>query len=76
MIECSCCGDAATYVLVDYYHEIIGNENVYCSSHAFDNGREKCPCCKNYEIDFEDQTLLPTYPQGTLDRQGCCSDHP
>lgn len=82
MIECSCCGNAATYVLVNYNHEIIGNGNVYCDNHAFADGREKCPCCYDYGIEVYDETaeqnveLLPTYPQGTLDNEGCCSEHP
>lgn len=82
MIKCACCDKKAEYVLVNYRHEIIGKENVYCSLHAFDDSREKCPCCYDYEIDVynavteSDVALLPTYSQGTLDNEGCCSEHP
>lgn len=80
MIECSQCSETATHVLVNYYHEITGD--VYCSSHAFEENREECPCCDSYDIEVYDESgdqnveLLPTYPQGTLDNEGCCSEHP
>jgi hypothetical protein len=74
--ECSDCGMPASYVLVDYYHNILGSGVFFCSSHAFDDGREQCPCCDDYQIAFEGENYLPTYPSGALDGEGCCSDHP
>lgn len=77
---CSC---KATHILVNYMHEIVGEGVVYCVHHAFDGDRERCPCCRDYQIEYEDASeggeridLLPTYPAGTLDREGCCSEHP
>jgi hypothetical protein len=77
---CSC---AATHIVVSYMHDIVGGGIVYCSQHAFDEGRERCPCCGSYQIDYEDAEadwtkieLLPTYPAGSMDGQGCCSEHP
>lgn len=83
MIECieANCDRTATHILVDYNHKIISNEEVYCKDHAFMDGREQCPCCNDYQITVEDDSgekfvLLPTYPAGTLDSEGCCSEHP
>ncbi|MFT7056361.1 MAG: hypothetical protein ACJAR3_001995 [Roseivirga sp.] len=82
MIKCSCCDNKAEYVLVNYRHEIVDEEEVFCSHHAFDENREKCPCCSHYLIEVYDEDdecdaeLLPTYPQDTLDLKGCCSEHP
>lgn len=73
---CSACGGAATHVLVDYHHNILGSGILFCSSHAFDSGREQCPCCGGYEIELDGVDYLPTYPAGALDGEGCCSDHP
>ena len=74
--DCSACGKPATHVLVDYYHNILGGGILFCSSHAFDDRREQCPCCGDYEIELEGVDYLPTYPADALDREGCCSDHP
>lgn len=80
MIECSRCGNEASYILVNYHHEIVGE--AFCGQHAFSEGREKCPCCYDYGIEVYDEEkdrdveLLPTYPAGTLDNEGCCSEHP
>jgi hypothetical protein len=83
MMECieAACDRKATHVLVDYNHDVIRNGEVYCQEHAFMDGREQCPCCHNYPIKVEDDSgerivLLPTYPAGTLDNEGCCSEHP
>ncbi len=82
MIECNVCNREATHVLVDWYHTPFkdneGEEIVYCGTHAFDEGREECPCCDDYWIEVGDAGvgLLPTYPENTLDSEGCCSDHP
>ncbi|HHF2911567.1 TPA: hypothetical protein ACPJ0C_004713 [Vibrio alginolyticus] len=81
MIECSMCNETARYVLVDYTHDIVDRDEVYCPNHAFQDGREECPCCYDYTIEYEDDDgnehlLLPTYPEGELDREGCCSEHP
>jgi hypothetical protein len=74
------CTEEATHILVDYYHDVIGTGEFYCQQHAFEEGREECPCCGDYWIDFSleagDGELLPTYPEGTLDDEGCCSEHP
>ena len=76
LAECSDCGNAASHVLVDYHHNILGSGIFFCSRHAFDNGREQCPCCDSYEIEFDGESYLPTYPSGALDGEGCCSVHP
>lgn len=76
MHKCQNCGQAATHIVVNYRHEVLNGGELYCSFHAFDDGREQCPCCYDYQIDFDDQEFLPTYPQGTLDSEGCCSEHP
>lgn len=80
MVECVECGAKATHVLVNYRHEIVDENQTFCSEHAFDDGREECPCCYDYwiEVERDGQTvmLLPTYPYGTLDQEGCCSEHP
>lgn len=75
MTKCSSCSNTATHVLVDYIHNIVGDGETYCQHHAFTNERENCPCCDEYFIDFEGKELLPTYPAGTLDNSGCCSEH-
>ncbi|MUL01113.1 hypothetical protein GNP89_02655 [Aliivibrio fischeri] len=81
MINCSCCNNEATHVLVDYYHNIVNYNAVFCRIHAFQDGRVECPCCDDYDIEYEgtdgkDHELLPTYSYGTLDSDGCCCDHP
>ncbi len=58
-----------------------GSPLVFCDHHAFGNGREACPCCYDETIQVwsdtdEEVYLKPTYPQGTLDGDGCCSEHP
>ena len=74
------CTKSATHILVDYHHEIIDEGIFYCASHAFVEDREKCPHCYDYQIEFDDENgmvdFLPTYPQNTLDNEGCCSEHP
>jgi hypothetical protein len=79
------CSLEATRILVDYNHEIIGEGELYCEEHAFKEGRENCPCCSgddSLEYEYIDDELeetvelLLTYPQGTLDKEGCCSIHP
>ena len=75
------CDQKATHILVDYNHSIIGEHGFYCQQHAFDEEREECPCCDSYHIETDDENgakveFLPTYPQGTLDSDGCCSEHP
>lgn len=82
MLFCENCHQAATHVLVDYRHNIIEPFEFYCSKHAFNDGREECPCCYTFAIEVYDETidkyieLLPTYPLGTLDYEGCCCQHP
>ncbi|CEP34354.1 MULTISPECIES: hypothetical protein [unclassified Halomonas] len=76
MTECIRCSIEATHILVNYNHSILGDGEVYCSDHAFKDGREECPCCDDYWIEFDGEEFLPTYPAGTLDGEGCCSDHP
>lgn len=96
MLKCADCGTSATHVLVDYDHNAVDlngqrlNQNgrhgkqeiTYCSRHAFDDGRQECPCCDQYDIEVEDlessriMLLLPTYYPDTLDVEGCCSEHP
>lgn len=76
LYECSECSQPATHVLVDYHHNILGGGIFFCSRHAFDDEREQCPCCYDYQIEFEGGDYLPTYPSGALDGEGCCSDHP
>lgn len=73
---CSSCGSAATHVLVDYHHRVLGGGTLFCSRHAFDGGREQCHLCGDYGIEHDDVEYLPTYPAGALDGAGCCSDHP
>ena len=77
---CTC---KATHIVVSYRHEIVGDGEVYCARHAFEDDRESCPCCGSYHIEYEDVEedwaridLLPTYPAGTMDSQGCCYEHP
>lgn len=85
------CATQATHVLIDYHHRVIeeGDERGddgrhFCRQHAFEDGREACPVCvaatstsQLYdESAEEDVELLRTYPAGTLDGEGCCSDHP
>lgn len=92
MLLCDVCGAKATHVLVDYNHTLIDENDeraadglYFCASHAFIDGREACPICIRYSdmtesvYDDEDDVevdLLRTYPPGTLDSEGCCSDHP
>lgn len=81
MLRCDLCDKPATHILVDYRHEIVGNGELFCEHHAFIDEREKCPCCYDYTIQFNPPKggrvkLLPTYPDGTLDHEGCCSEHP
>jgi hypothetical protein len=81
MLECCECTRPATRVLVDYRHNIIGDGVVFCEQHAGGNGRAMCPCCFDNYIEVNDQNgdqveLLPVYPAGTLDAEGCCADHP
>lgn len=80
MPECIHCGCEATHILVDYYHNIIGDGVFYCQRHAFEEGREQCSCCHDYWVAFNleagEGELLPTYPAGALDGEGCCSQHP
>lgn len=70
------CINGAAYILVDYSHNVIGGGETYCEKHAFIDGREECPCCGGYFIEFDGEEFLPTYPQGSLDNDGCCSEHP
>lgn len=80
--KCSECDRDAKYVLVNYHHEIVGDGMLFCGVHAFEDGRERCPCCTSYTIEVyderseEDVELLPTYIPGALDDEGCCSEHP
>lgn len=86
MINCiyNDCSLEATHILVNKYHEIvgeIGEEEFYCKEHAFKENREECLNCDFNYIEYEDDPssetieLLPTYPKGELVK-GCCSDHP
>ncbi len=75
------CTREATHILVGYRHDIVGEGELYCRQHAFGDGRQECPCCDSYSIEFDDEDgerieLLPTYPEGVLDSEGCCSEHP
>lgn len=85
------CTIKATHVLVDYHHRIIEEGDAlgadgrhFCHHHAFSDDREACPVCvaaksttQVYDDAAEqDVDLLRTYPPGTLDGEGCCSDHP
>lgn len=84
MLKCSNCDQEAAYVLVSYWHDVVGEGSFFCEEHAFAEGREKCRFCEDYgiEVDEEDENtgeiieLIPTYPAGALDSEGCCSDHP
>jgi len=78
MRECSygACVNEATHILVTYDHDIVDRGELFCSEHAFADGREKCPCCYDYRIEFGEIDLLPTYLEGALDHEGCCSEHP
>ncbi len=81
MIQCDVCDREATHVLVNFYHtpiKIKGQHIPFCGIHAFEDGREKCPCCYDYWIEVGDDgvELLPTYSENTLDGEGCCSEHP
>lgn len=78
MSECTwgACVKEATHILVTYNHDIVGSGELFCSEHAFYDGREQCPCCYDYQIEFGDIELLPTYPEGALDHESCCSEHP
>lgn len=81
-MKCSCCDSVATHILVKYNHDIVNANEVFCRAHAFDKGRQECPCCDYYEIDTDDDgkeiKLLPTYAPGELDKDedGCCCEHP
>lgn len=70
------CNAQATHILVDYYHMVIGRGRKFCFDHAFDEGRERCPCCDDYEVEHNGEEFLPTYPSGALDEENCCSEHP
>ena len=76
MQACQYCGSKATHILVDYHHRALNGGEFYCQTHAFQDEREKCPCCYDYQINFDGEEFLPTYPNGTLDGEGCCSEHP
>ena len=88
--EAGACFVGATHVLVDRYHQIIeetseqANDGLYfCESHAFTDGREQCSVCEKFSghtLEVEDAAgnlhlLKRTYPAGTLDSDGGCSDH-
>lgn len=85
------CSIKATHVLVDYYHTPIEDDDersddgrYFCPHHAFADGRESCHICVSYEVRTKaydevaekDVEMLRTYPEGTLDADDCCSDHP
>ncbi|MET4696667.1 hypothetical protein [Endozoicomonas lisbonensis] len=78
MCECQVCGEPATHIEVDYYHDFAGYGHYYCEKHAFQDGREQCGCCEDvgYEIEVGDDEFLPTYAPGSIDGDGCCSEHP
>lgn len=84
------CSARATHVLVDRYHQIIDEHSeqasdglYFCEHHAFEDGREACSVCEKYpghNVEVEDHagnitSLKRTYPYGTLDADGGCSDH-
>jgi len=80
-MKCDCCDREATHVLVDYHHSVSKDVEVFCRLHAFQEGREQCPCCGDYPIRIDDEdgeeiVIHPTYPAGALDGEGCCSEHP
>ncbi|QPL45014.1 hypothetical protein IT895_12505 [Halomonas sp. A40-4] len=83
MATCEDCNREATHILVNYNHDTVQPEEVYCAEHAFDDGREMCSICENfgYAIEYtdendEDYELQPTYAPGQLDAGHMCSDHP
>lgn len=81
MLLCGICEKPATHILVNYRHSIVGYGEVFCEQHAFIDDREQCPCCYDYIIEFTPSegdrvNLLPTYPEGALDDEECCSEHP
>ena len=80
-LSCIDCDNKATHVLVDYNHNVIDSNSVFCAEHAFEGGREQCSCCYDYTTKVDDDkgrevNLLPTYPDGALDNDGMCSEHP
>lgn len=84
MAECSHpnCYREATHILVNFYREIVGNGQLYCQDHAFEDDRGMCSICDTYEYNVEledDETgetiyLRPAYNK--LDIDGYCSEHP
>jgi hypothetical protein len=82
-VECDLCDDHATHVEVDYYHNHDSETNlVVCLRCAQREFFEFCPCCAMndlYECENEAGVIVclrPAYRCGTLDDEGCCSDHP
>lgn len=80
---CSECETQATHILVGYHHTpILEGESpiLLCAAHTLDQSAyESCPCCEaneDYTVDVAPYNLRPIYTSGSLDGQGCCSDHP
>ncbi|MBZ6385514.1 MULTISPECIES: hypothetical protein [Pantoea] len=81
MPQCQECRNEATRVLVDYMHNVIEPKVFLCETHASGSETELCPCCNSYAIEtldekFNEIEMLPVYPVGALDDEGCCSEHP
>ncbi len=92
MISCCYpdCRNEATHILVDYLHEVFLPLEIFCEEHAFEETyvldekpREECSCCGDREffVEYDEGEIVrlfltPAYPSGTLDKYGCCSDHP
>lgn len=76
MALCSSCNKPATHILVICYNIIGDGIFLLCNNHVDDDDKELCPCCHDYWIEFDGEDYLPTYPLGTLDGEGCCSEHP
>lgn len=71
------CAEDATHVLVNYYRQVLMPPTFFCAEHAFDEGRQCCRHCEgpNEEIEVDGQYYRATFPEGTLDSDGFCSDH-
>lgn len=81
-LRCRCCGEPATYLLVDKHWKPIpsledGAGQGYCDAHAVEHDeRALCPFCDHTRIRFEGyERLKPTYPEGQLTANCGCGNH-
>lgn len=75
MPECEVCREAPTHILVDYHQYVLDGGKFYCAEHAFNDKRQECHLCDDYEIEHHNVKYLPAYAPGSLN-DGCCSEHP